>query len=130
MAELKIWIVMRQDLEMPLGKAIAQGGHAVDWTLAAAARQDEPSHPNHHNEEVGRVERYRLQNTPKITVKAKNLAAMKRAFDECKEANIPCSFVVDEGRTIFAEPTATAVGIGPCYYEELPKFVQRLQLLG
>lgn len=113
--ELKIWIVVRQDITIPVGKLVVQGGHAVDWTLAAAP------------DDV--VSAYRAQNTPKITVKAKNLAALDRAFKETQEACIPCAYIIDEGRTVFSEPTPTCIGIGPCYRTELPKFVQRFQMM-
>lgn len=113
--ELKIWIVVRQDLDMPVGKMIAQGGHAVDWALASAP------------DDI--VSKYRAQMTPKITVKVKNLYALDRAFNEAKEAGLPCAYIIDEGRTVFPEPTPTCIGIGPCYRAELPKFVQRFQMM-
>lgn len=115
MDELKIWIVVRNDLKMPTGKLLAQAGHAVASAMVAAGPE--------------RVTEYMSHNQPKIAVKVKNLLALERAYKESQDAGLPCAFIVDEGRTVFGEPTPTVVGIGPCYYVDLPKFVQRLQLL-
>ena len=125
--ELKMWIVVRTDIEMPIGKAMAQAGHAIQVTTMNAMLHDEPNHPFYKGE--NRLIQYLKQDMPKISVKAKNLAALDRAYNEAKESGIPCSYIVDHGRTVFAEPTPTVVGIGPCYYDELPKYIQRLQLL-
>jgi len=126
-SELKMWIVLRQDIEMPLGKAMVQAAHAVQAATILALEYDDPTNLFYRGE--ARLKLYLEQNMPKITVKAKNLAAMDRAFKETFEAGIPASYIRDAGRTVFAEETPTVVGIGPCYYSELPRFVQRLQLL-
>lgn len=115
--EYKIWIALREDLTIPLGKAITQGGHGVDMTLEAAEATPE------------RIQLYRACNRPKITCWIKNEAAVRRAHAECVAAGLPSAFVTDAGRTVFAEPTVTVFAVGPARFSELPRFVQRLQLL-
>lgn len=116
--ELKMWLVVRGDLDIPKGKLAAQAGHGF-CTAMYQLMQTKP--------EV--VVEYFEQNQPKITVVAKNLAALERVYSECFDALLPVSFIKDEGRTVFSEPTVTVVGIGPCYRDELPKYVQRLQIM-
>ena len=40
MTELKMWIAVRADLNMPIGKLAAQVGHGVASTLMAALKAD------------------------------------------------------------------------------------------
>lgn len=103
---------------MPLGKAVTQGGHGVDMVL----EQAEMLRPD-------TLLRYRASGRPKITCKVKNITAMTRCLDECLAAGLPAALVTDAGRTVFPEPTVTVFAVGPCLFSELPRFVQRLQLL-
>jgi len=114
--ELRMYLVVRGDLDMPVGKAMAQAGHAFCTALMNAMKD----HP-----EV--VAEYYKHNQPKIVVKCKNSEALRRAENEC--AHLVHYLVTDAGRTFFAEPTMTCMAIGPCYREDLPNFVQRMQLL-
>jgi peptidyl-tRNA hydrolase len=57
------------------------------------------------------------------------LAALERAETELNEAGILTYKVTDAGRTVFPEPTVTVLSCGPAYYEDLPKYVQRFNLL-
>lgn len=114
-AELRIWIVVRDDLEMPAGKMMAQVGHAVASLIFGG------------NPET--VAAYMRCAQPKITVRAKNLHALERARDEAEASNIGTAFITDAGRTVFPEPTPTVCGIGPCFASDLPQFVRRLRLM-
>jgi peptidyl-tRNA hydrolase, PTH2 family len=129
--ELKMWLVVRGDIEIPKGKLAAQAGHGFCTAIYEALKRDKAGVVSVENIDKYQklIDLYFQQNQPKITVVAKNLAALERAYKECQEALIPSSFIVDEGRTVFVEPTATVVGIGPCYRSDLPKFVKRLQLM-
>jgi len=119
--EPRLYAVVRKDLlpQLKHGKLSGQTGHAFEGALLTA------------QVECGaRVADYlATSGRGKITLVAKNAAALERILAECDALGIPCHRVVDEGRTVFAEPTFTAVGIGPTSRDELPKFVQRMQLL-
>jgi peptidyl-tRNA hydrolase len=54
-----------------------------------------------------------------------------RAKQLLEEAGLPCYLVIDSGCANFfnGEPTPTALGFGPATEDELPKYIQRLQLL-
>lgn len=120
--ELKMWIVVRTDIDIPKGKLAAQAGHAIASTLIKALQRDA-------TDRTDTVETYFKMNQPKIVVAGKNADHLSRIYNECKELNISCDLIIDEGRTVFSEPTITVLGIGPCYRNELPKSAQRLQLL-
>lgn len=118
--ELKMWLVVRDDLEIPKGKLAGQSGHAFEGITRICLGT------------TGWNEIYRQyveDNTPKIVVKCKNLAALERAEIECVGAGILTYKVTDAGRTVFPEPTITVLAIGPTHFENLPKFVQRFQLM-
>ncbi len=119
--ELKMWLVVRKDIEIPKGKLAGQSGHAFEGLVSSIY-------------EIGgtfldKYQTYKTHNTPKIVVTCKNLAALERARDELNAAGILSYTVTDAGRTVFSEPTVTVLALGPCYREELPKFVERFQLM-
>ena len=115
--ELRLYCVVRGDIEMPVGKLVAQAGHAFVGALRVATE----TAPH-------LAERYLADSQPKITLQAKSLAVLERAARECKDAGIIHHLVIDEGRTVFNEPTVTCLGIGPVLRDRLPKFVSKLRL--
>ena len=116
--ELRLYCLVRTDIEIPVGKLTAQTGHAYCTVIFNAIRDGDRD----------QVQKYFDNDQPKITLRAKNLASIERAARECKEAGINHFVVTDAGRTVFNEPTVTCMGIGPVQKGELPKFVQRMQL--
>jgi peptidyl-tRNA hydrolase len=124
MSDLRLYVLVRQDIEIPLGKLISQVGHAFlgtfenckDATLKAEYLGKNPE---------GVIE----SGQAKISKKAKNLNALLRAQEECKALGISTALVTDEGRTVFSEPTVTCLGIGPVSRENLPKFVEKMRLI-
>jgi PTH2 family peptidyl-tRNA hydrolase len=116
--ELRMYLVWRNDLAIPFGKALGQSGHAFVSAVIIADRHDRDL-----------VDLYLLHSQPKIVVKCKNLDALLRAKTECDAIEMNCYLVTDAGRTVFPEPTVTCLAIGPCYRDELPKFIRRMQLL-
>jgi PTH2 family peptidyl-tRNA hydrolase len=113
--DLRIYCLLRMDIEMPVGKIISQCGHGF---MGALLKADKAT-----------VETYLAGSFTKIAVKAKNLAAIQRAKNECDALGIPTALITDAGRTVFNEPTVTCLGIGPVLRENLPKFVQKMNLV-
>jgi peptidyl-tRNA hydrolase len=114
--ELKMYCVWRTDIVIPYGKALVQAGHAF---LEARDHAD-----------PARVLQYMTHSQPKIVLRAKSLAVLERAQRECQLIGLPHALIIDEGRTVFlGEPTVTCLGIGPVLRSELPKFIDRLQML-
>ena len=150
MNELRLYCLMRGDLSLytmvatedaPVrlhtdaeieGKLMVQAGHAFVNALEEARRGDwvQDDIDDSARLLLGslRVREYLTVSQPKIVLKAKNEAALRRAADECRQARIPHYLVTDEGRTVFPEPTVTCLGIGPVLRQNLPKFIDRMQM--
>ena len=118
MAELKMWIAVRADLDMPVGKLCAQVGHGVASTLMAALQADPQN-----------VADYFSNSQTKIAVRVNSEVELIRVHDEARQIGIPTALIMDAGRTIFAEPTRTVCAFGPCEPEKLTGFLKRLRLL-
>jgi peptidyl-tRNA hydrolase len=70
----------------------------------------------------------------RITLKAKNLGGIERAYREAQEAGLPCYLMIESGHviegTVFdGSPIATAIGIGPCTPEQARPITKRYQCL-
>lgn len=121
--ELRCWLVVRMFDPMPWPKMLAQAGHGFVNCLEKARRYGDQWND--------RVDAYLATSQPRIIVRAKNENDLLKVEKACLEleAPIPCHLVVDEGRTVFREPTPMVVCVGPCYQHELPPAVRRLRLL-
>lgn len=121
--ELKMYLLIRGDIEMPEGKLAIQAAHAI---LGAWV--------NCHDEELKakylglNPEGQITSGQAKISLKAKNLHAMERARAECRALGISTALVTDAGRTVFNEPTVTCLGIGPVTRSKLPPFVEKMRM--
>lgn len=118
MNEQRLYCIMRTDLRAPVGKLMAQAGHAFVSSLELARMRGYD------------INHYMENQQPKIVLRAKNETILRRSLEACEASKIPAYLVVDSGRTIFKSPTVTCLGIGPVAQNELPKVVRRLQLLG
>jgi len=114
--ELKIWLLVRKDLPISVGKGLVQSGHAIGTCMANTAFK---------NPEV--VKTYLSHAQPKISVGVKNQHELVTCIAMCREAGIEAVTVTDAGRTEFNEHTMTFGAVGPCYRDDLPKRVKRLQ---
>lgn len=115
--ELRMYLIVRRDLQMPAGKLAAQAGHAFVG-LALGVQRAQPD----------LIRAYEADHTPKIVVAADDGKALAKAAHATDAAGIPCYVVKDAGRTFFAEPTVTVAAIGPCRRIDLPPYVRRLRL--
>lgn len=93
---------------MGAGKLSAQSGHAFGDAISAA----QITHPE-------LASRYRdgVSGGSKVTLEAKNVRALLKAFNQARSLGIPCSIVVDQNHIhpphFSGEPVITAIGIGP-----------------
>jgi PTH2 family peptidyl-tRNA hydrolase len=110
-------IVMRNDLNMRKGKMVAQGAHAsLKVTL------ENLNHPN--------VKAWLSDAFTKITLKVESEQELKDTYEAARTAGLPCSIILDAGRTEFAGvPTLTCCAIGPAKKEDLDKITGNLRLL-
>lgn len=115
-------IIVRKDLNMSMGKAIAQGAHASTTACRDNAKIDASKFYN-------TFLNWEATGQTKIVLGIKNEAALVNLIAKAREANLPCSLIKDEGRTEFPEPTITCGAIGPFDAAEIDKLTKRLQLL-
>jgi peptidyl-tRNA hydrolase len=103
-----IWLFVREDAGIPYGKLAAQAGHGL-WGAAGSAFGSDD------------LEAWHAAGAPVVARELPDLPAMELLYAEAEALGLPSSFVVDAGRTVFARPTPTVVGIGPCPVERLPQ---------
>ena len=116
--ELRIYILVRSDIDIPSGKLVVQVAHAAIGVYQACFELN-----------PGLLGRYNATElVKKICLNAKNVTTLTRARQECQENGIPTFLVQDAGLTVFDEPTITALGIGPVTKDDLPRYVRKLQL--
>lgn len=115
--ELRMWLLVRRDIPMSLGKLAVQAGHGFG-TCMWLAMQKNPTE----------AEKYISQAQSKAIVGVKSDAELISCIEACKEAGLIATTVTDAARTYFQEPTLTVGAVGPCYKDQLPKKVQRLRL--
>ncbi len=106
---LRLYAIVRSDLEMPAGKLAAQAGHAFLETFLVA---DEETAKEYRADGVG----------TKITLQARSLDDLLWAQYHCERRGIPCVLIVDEGHVMLphfdGSPVVTALGIGPIRRED------------
>lgn len=114
--ELKMWAVVRRDLNMSGGKLVPQAGHAfLDCGLQA---------------DRALLELYQATSKAKISLRVKSEAQLLRLHGLCVAAGLNTCLVRDAGKTFFdGEPTYTMFAVGPCYRHELPRPVDKLPML-
>ena len=120
---IKQVIVVRRDLNMRLGKAIAQGAHAAMMfmirDIAAGKGQFEGVRFNEWLE----------QGTAKICVKADSEAHLIEICEKARAAGLRAELIRDAGLTEFNQPTLTAVAIGPDSAGKIDPITGNLTLL-
>jgi PTH2 family peptidyl-tRNA hydrolase len=112
---LCLYILVRTDLGLSLGKAVVQGAHAAEGAIALAPPETLAAWA-----ETGRT---------KITLALPNEAAWRRAVADATAAGLPFAAIRDAGRTEIAPNTPTAIGVGPCRRADLTGVLRHLRLL-
>jgi len=105
---------------MPPGKLAAQAGHAYTDALFECL-----------DTAPALAMRYRSGDNAgsKAALKAKNLAALLRAKEECERAGLPHALVIDSNHVMpphfDGSPIVTALGIGPVSRKDARGIVKR-----
>uniref|UniRef100_A0A0N7ZD84 peptidyl-tRNA hydrolase n=1 Tax=Scylla olivacea TaxID=85551 RepID=A0A0N7ZD84_SCYOL len=100
--EMKLVLVVRNDLKMGKGKAAAQCSHA---TLKAYKQLQK------RNKNLLRA--WEMNGQPKVVVKIDDEASLMDLSALAREAGLTVSVIQDAGRTQIAPGSRTVVGIGP-----------------
>jgi peptidyl-tRNA hydrolase len=115
-ATLKLYALVRADLQMPAGKLASQAGHAF---LGAFLLADEARRRDYTAAGLG----------TKICLRVTNLAALLTVYDRARALGLPAALIEDTGRntTFNGVPTLSALGIGPLNSHEA-EFLRRYPL--
>ena len=117
-SEIKQVIIFRKDLEMGVGKRVAQGAHASLMSYLEVVKG---------HKEI--AETWIATGEKKIVLKVPGESELKRLFEAFKYKKIPAALVTDAGLTELPPGTVTALGVGPWLGDELEQFTSGLKLL-
>lgn len=115
--QLKTVIVVRKDLDLPLGKWIAQSVHA---TMRAVAQQSIQQTSDPYDSELSPI---------CIVCYVKSEAKLLKLFEKVKDAGIVCGLQRDAGHNFVAPNTPTVLSIGPDETAKIEPITKKLQLL-
>ncbi len=99
MAAYKQVLIIRQDLQLPKGKACVQAAHA---SVEAVLKSD-----------LEIVKDWRKQGMAKIALKIKDESELLKYLQLAKDAGLTTALITDAGRTVVAPGTKTCAAIGP-----------------
>lgn len=123
--KIKQVIVVRHDLKMRQGKAIAQGGHAVAelfWSMI----DNKKTGP----QLVNLLAWSRHWGQAKITARVDSLEELREIAAKAREAGLEVHEVVDSGLTEFGGvPTMTCISIGPDVSSRIDPITGHLKLM-
>lgn len=120
-------IIMRTDLEMSVGKMIAQGAHASEG--ATIKQQQNLQDTRMSMDLYEKLQTWRNTGKTKIVVGISSEEKLMNLVKKAEELGINAYVVLDEGRTEFNEPTITCACLGVDTKENLDKVTKRLRLL-
>lgn len=115
---IKQIIIIRRDLKMSLGKAVAQGCHAS----VQALRQ----YPKDQNQTITE---WVVEGAAKIVLAVDSLDELFDISQKARKAGIATALIADAGRTELEPSTITALGIGPAESTVIDPITQHLKLL-
>lgn len=111
---LKQVILIRKDLKMGVGKAVAQGCHASLGAALTCSRKI--------------LDEWLKSGGKKVVLKA-DLKEILEVWKKVKRARIPNFLVADAGLTQLEPETITALGIGPVQESKIDKITGKFKLL-
>lgn len=121
--EVRMTLIVRQDLKMGKGKAAAQCLHA---TLALYKKITNPYSDSYNPEMVKRWEG--INGQAKITLQVPNQEEMDILFAQAISLGINSYIVHDAGRTQIAAGSATVLGLGPAPKAVIDQITKDLKL--
>lgn len=134
MNEPKQVIIIRRDLDMSIGKAIAQGAHAsvaaVQQGSFVSTLSDDPSFVDYLCIELKEdIEEWSNGSHTKIVLGVDSEEEMLDLYSKAQNAGLRRSIIKDEGRTELRGQNYTAMAIGPADPEKINAITGHLKLL-
>lgn len=122
-------ILVRKDLDMPVGKIAAQVAHA---SMGAVLNEGDWNGQDFTLECKDAMAEWLPvgYSFAKVVLGVKNLGQLEKYELMAKEAGIPVAKTTDSGRTVFdGVPTVTCLAIGPAYIDDIDAITGKLRLL-
>jgi len=111
----KQMIVLRNDIEISVGKKCVQSCHAC---LGA-----------YKNAKKSVVKKWESEGQKKVVLEVNSKEELFKLFEKAKKEKIPCFLVEDAGLTELEPGTVTALAIGPEDEKKIDKITGSLKLL-
>lgn len=108
-------IVLREDLKMSKGKAIAQGAHA---SVGAYRNAKKPV-----------IDKWEREGSKKVVLAVMSRQELLKLHKKAKKEKLPVCLVRDAGLTELEKGTITALGIGPEEEKKIDKITGSLKKL-
>lgn len=108
-------IILRKDLALSKGKAVAQACHASLNSL------------NRASDEV--IQAWDAEGAKKVVLEVPDEPALLKIFEDAKTMGLPVALIMDAGLTEIPSGTKTSVGIGPAKEEDINKLTGALPLV-
>ena len=107
---------------MPAGKLSAQAGHAYTDSISNAQET--------HQEQCVRY-RDGIEGGSKVTLEAKNVSSLLKAYNQARLEGLPCAIIVDQNHVLppnfNGQPVITALGIGPVTKEQSKHILKKFR---
>jgi len=118
-------ILLRKDLNLSKGKAVAQGAHASIESFIKAKGHGDSGAQGPGNE----IEKWLQEGMKKVVLEVQDEKELVLYFQKAKDLGLPACLITDAGHTEIPAGTKTAVGIGPGKNEDIDKVTGELKLL-
>lgn len=126
-------IVLRKDLKMRKGKMVAQGSHAVQYSILQNAKFTEEGFSVNYSDfgvHAKAMKEWLEGKHKKIAVSVNSLEELHELEAKAREKGLMVNVVTDSGLTEFGGvPTVTGMSIGPAEEEFFTGLTDHLQLL-
>jgi len=120
-------IIMRTDLDMSVGKMIAQGAHASEGALREQIIAQQSTSIS--MDDFTNMQNWNLTGRTKIVLGVGSLEKLQNLVKRAQDIGINTYVVKDEGRTELNEPTVTCACLGVDTKQTIDRVTRRLRLL-
>ena len=120
---LRLYAIVREDLNMLKGKCSAQAGHAFLNAFLEAQNQNPNIIQEYQPDGLG----------TKVVLAAHDLDDLMFTYYQAKDLGLPHSLIIDSEHIMpphfDGNPIVTALGIGPCTRQQLNNILKRFKSL-
>jgi len=125
--KVKQVIIARRDLNLSAGKLAAQVAHASLGALLDEIRESKGD-TVFKLKKKSAAYKWLAEDFTKVVLQVDSEAELIALYKLAKSKGLPCALIVDDGRTEVEPGTATCLGIGPGFNNEIDKITGNLKL--